>query len=986
MKSKLLSKIVAGAVLLTAPLGLIACGKDKDKNNNPDPSTIVSSYEIVNFDNTYYVGESVNLNQAVLKLTMGNGSVLEFPISSSMVTLPDMSTPGEKTIKITYNGKTYEFKITVTQKPDILQHVNNFLNHFKNSDGVNKVTISSSMDLDTAFLNEKEHINEELINTTLTKQDLTQMDEIVEGIYSVVSNGIFEASLNIDANDVLNSTDWKTKLNAVKAITKIYENAKNYDLVTYVLKKAFPEAGNVNYSTYIANNIADSMSLNLTGKSKLKQLLDTAFNDLRAYEFNAFEFVDNFNQMVQSYSSDADIKSFVADAKAAVDNLEAGNKNTLSIFLNEIKVYFPDMFCNVYENWDERQDDFTALEQQKAENLELEYTNNFIALIKAVEDFDFENSLNSVNTIEAKLTALENTINKVDTQINGATYGGVLYKEDIEVVKEILSKYTGDLVLDIINEVRILIGLDDAFGGLLPNGTTNTIDFAVETFKNNVLGGEAFSKQTYKDFVDAFGADYGLSTTKINGYKTHIDNFGYCTILSDLFEDEVKQDFIDGLTDEEYGLGISVQDATNMFNSMKNVYMALEKVTDSLDYLEIMYHYNDYLNKFVEGCENIGVAGEDLSYVSIALKLTIVEFDGNEYTYNFDANIATFMEDVNAIIQDLRDSYAEHVADRITVNLTAGKYYKVVGNGVQETTYEDWNGTYIEVSGKYYIEGDWVYRDVSDYELTMFDALLELTSVNSGSYNLKDNFVEACKLINIIASTEHGLVSGNPHYYDDSGYVETLLQAIVDLTNTDSQGEFDGLDNLKNAKNTVTDFLMLYDSELGSSLAQLLKIESSVGISATQTFVSNILTDIRQDEFDLEQAIKDLNTLVDNHSTDDVKSIVAAIAVISAVYFGDENESYGQMFEDVVLPQGISVDFDKLIEKLKDNRTYDILNISDVEVEYVTDNNDKLVKEILTLELSLNLDASIPAEPGFEEFVVALINGSIKLQLELELG
>lgn len=981
MKGKLISKLIAGAVLLTAPIGLIACGKDKGKT---DPATTVAKSEIVNFDNTYYVGDKVNLNDVTLKLTMGNGSVLEFPISSSMVTLPDMSTPGEKTIKITYNGKTYEFKINVSQKPDILQHINNFINHYKNSNGVNKVNISSTMNLDTAFLNEKEHISEELFNKTLTKQDVAEMDELLEGVYSVVANGIFESALDLEADDVLNSTDWKTKLNAVKAITKIYENAKNYDLVTYVLKHLFPEAGNVNYSTYITNNIADSMSLSLTGKSKLKQLLDTAFNDLRAYEFNAFEFVDNFNQIVQNYSSDADIKGFVSDAKTASDNLQAGNKNTLSIFLNEIKEYFPEMFCNVYEDWDVRGDQeyFTALEQAKANNLELEYATNFIALIKAIEDFDFNNSLASVNAIEAKLTALENTINKVNTQITRAKYVGVLLEQDIVMLKEILSKYTGDLVLDIINTVKEFAGLDDMLNGIVPEGTSNTVDFAVETFRTSVLGGEGFSKQTYKDFVDAFGADYGLTTTKINNYKTDIDNFGYCTILSDLFE-EVRTDYVNGMIDS----GITSQDATNMFNSIKNVYKALEKVTASLDFLEVLYHYNAYLNAGLDSLENANVEGSEMisAYLPMALKLTNVEFDGNDYTYNFDANIAAFMEDVNAIVQDLRDSYADYVADRTIVNLTAGKYYKVVGSSVQETTYDDWYGTYVEISGKYYIENEWIYRDISDYELTMFDALLELTAVNSGSYNFKDNFVEACKLINIVAGTEYGLVSGNPHYLEESGMTETLLQAIKDLTAVDSLGQYNGLENLTNSKNTITDFLMLYDSELGSALANMLKIESNNGISQTQIFVSNVLSSIRQDEFDLEQTIKDLNTLVDNYSTEDVKSIVAAFAVIGAVYFNEESTNYNEMFEDVILPEGINVDFDKLIEKLKDNKTYDILNISDVEVEYITDKNDKLVKEILTLQLDLNLDASIPAQPGFEEFVVALIDGSIKLQVELEL-
>ena len=58
------------------------------------------------------------------------------------------------------------------------------------------------------------------------------------------------------------------------------------------------------------------------------------------------------------------------------------------------------------------------------------------------------------------------------------------------------------------------------------------------------------------------------------------------------------------------------------------------------------------------------------------------------------------------------------------------------------------------------------------------------------------------------------------------------------------------------------------------------------------------------------------------------------------------------------LPDEIKdVDFNKLIkETLRDTETYDILELQDVRVDYITDGEGNITKEILTISLNANYD------------------------------
>ena len=71
-----------------------------------------------------------------------------------------------------------------------------------------------------------------------------------------------------------------------------------------------------------------------------------------------------------------------------------------------------------------------------------------------------------------------------------------------------------------------------------------------------------------------------------------------------------------------------------------------------------------------------------------------------------------------------------------------------------------------------------------------------------------------------------------------------------------------------------------------------------------------------------------------------------------------KDTDYNKLLENIELPKEIeSVDFNKLInEVLLNKETWKIFKLDNVKVDYVLDDNGKLIKEILTLNLNIDYD------------------------------
>ena len=82
-----------------------------------DTKIELSAYEFAGLDSTYEVGEQISIEGTEIVFTFSDNSTKKVNITAAMIKeLPDMSSPGEKTIKIEYEGKEYTFKINVGRR------------------------------------------------------------------------------------------------------------------------------------------------------------------------------------------------------------------------------------------------------------------------------------------------------------------------------------------------------------------------------------------------------------------------------------------------------------------------------------------------------------------------------------------------------------------------------------------------------------------------------------------------------------------------------------------------------------------------------------------------------------------------------------------------------------------------------------------------------------------------------------------------------
>lgn len=73
----------------------------------------LESIEIYNPKTEYYVGDELDLTYSHLKLNYDNGESIFVEIDETMISGFDTQTPGKKTLTVTYDGKTFDYEITV---------------------------------------------------------------------------------------------------------------------------------------------------------------------------------------------------------------------------------------------------------------------------------------------------------------------------------------------------------------------------------------------------------------------------------------------------------------------------------------------------------------------------------------------------------------------------------------------------------------------------------------------------------------------------------------------------------------------------------------------------------------------------------------------------------------------------------------------------------------------------------------------------------
>jgi len=369
------------------------------------------------------------------------------------------------------------------------------------------------------------------------------------------------------------------------------------------------------------------------------------------------------------------------------------------------------------------------------------------------------------------------------------------------------------------------------------------------------------------------------------------------------------------------------------------------------------------------------------------VKMVDPEVEDYNYVHETDSGyfiITDIDEGYGKIINFVEEGESEHA-----IYLENGKYYYLESVIIKEEEILGIANSRFSVSSLIKIDAvanktDFIILG-SDYKKNILDVYIGLLTTTGDSVELGKNLVLALKGVNNLFKS----ITNNV----DSAPIELWAELLNILTvvKEPDEGEdyVDFNENLNNAFGFVVDLLLYEVDAMADLLTTVLCFEdSSVAYQDAKNYVEAVLVDIEQGDLDVTKAVTDLFELTKKYSTKNVSNVLSTIGVLYSIYFGDEEVSYNEIFEFIELPEGISIDYDKLIAKLRETNEIDvkdIIKISDINVEYVLDEQGNLEKEIFTITIDMNLDASIEAMEGFEDFVVAMINGVVTIEIELNI-
>ena len=246
---------------------------------------VVSSLTIQTKPKTeYYVGDSLDISNGKLKVTYNDNSTKTVSFSEATITGFDSSTTGTKTIRVTYEGKTVTYTITVKKENSVGDNVyriygdNRYATAFKVANTL-KSTLGVSK-FDTVIVTDGTNFADALAGSYLSakknapilmtdKKD-TNINNLVTYIKNNLKSGGTVYILGGTAA-VSDSVDAKLSGYTVKRLA----GANRYETNLKILEEAGVSGGHVIVCT--GKNFADSLSASATGLPIL--LVDKSLSD-----------------------------------------------------------------------------------------------------------------------------------------------------------------------------------------------------------------------------------------------------------------------------------------------------------------------------------------------------------------------------------------------------------------------------------------------------------------------------------------------------------------------------------------------------------------------------------------------------------------------------------------------------------------------------------------------------------------------------------
>lgn len=753
--------------------------------------------------------------------------------------------------------------------------------------------------------------------------------KLAKPIYKAITNAIVNATMDIKKDDIISARDNLTaQLDIIKTLQNINTNVTNIDFYNHFVNDMLLTESDSTYvelaRTYIAEmfEITDQNTLDELDYALTKDIRKIRNNQLQDLE-TTYNMIVELNNILQESDGNA---SLLEKLDIIVSGIDSQDKHMLSKFVYSLKD-FVEVWTYTYgetEDYEEANSGNRWCSGSRYENGKYIYTYTEEVIIEADELIEeyyaglksfverFENIADYTNVktfaydIISDMRAMDKVVQELEENEYESEFMNFYITSSVRMAVEYyIEMYDANMIADII----------DMLGQAMPEGAKQyevlSDSMAPELWAGDKVTIEAQESYEVGDII-CFNAQYKIVHRVIGKLVEDGTTYYIC-----------HGDNNQSANPSSYGYA-TWQDDASYIQGLINQGKTVSQIRD------IAYSVQIITEEQIEG----KVTGVNQMYLELPANLVEALKDCADTIY-----LAFGKSEVDYI------KLIEDICDRLELEKD---YYIEKYNAGELTIFAD-------VFDKY-------MGDLSEYE----GAELEFYTALKASCNYLDSVLVAgtdrTELMNEINKAVKALYNVYAEIGEECEYEQMITDIIVRLTDTEK-------DFNANFKDVLTEYKTIAKETVTMMLLETLNIyhDNEVYDKAQgelDHIVNYHLTAYLKDELVIGDLVADMDEFIDKYCEKDVRTYVKSFAILSTLVMNyGEDIDYNELLGNIELPNEIKdVDFNKLIkETLKDKETYDILDLQDVKVDYITDEEGNITKEILTISLNAKYDILLSA-------------------------
>ncbi len=890
-------------------------------------------YDFVSFNDfktEYYVGEQFVLNSSlVIKNSSGEIITLE---PGDYTVEGEMSTQevGEHEIVIKYNEFSYTLKYTVLDNEqdvtsqEIINYLSNKLAKFYLNN--NNITFS--------------------ITPNITAKYLTETENITNGV---------DGSINFDqlCEQLFNKQGSFIK-NVVNQVTNLFNNVGNLDNSYLTLKKYVYLTLSNPTSTDELTILSEYLSvLNLQSEFSFAQYIDGKFNTTFATSITQNGYAPYVTSLVegainaQNISNsqlNTDLKNIAKTLTLEIDKMLFGQ----NVDMGESIVSFFNGYIDLMNKYPELNNSDIRLILEQA--IIVAESDGFdVALLNEIlTQDDIKNAI--VSIVKSGFNCSDRTAEKLTADLISfvtceQTYN-ILLKDflvEIGYKNDIISSIS-NVFLNAINcppiEQYINIVNQNFSSDLYSMFIVNDNNFSMQNFSIEKIIKNAYKtldalhygyNQNLKNIVLIL-ADESLTATFEERISLILSDDSFKNLTFELLEQIYQREITEAEQTEILSL---IQDVVNYTNGQET----LENVkTAFVDYLKVYFpslpaeQVEELINQAIEHVLNVYNAISSQNWVELETRVN---------------DVFTWLESRDVVVPQEVKSIANYVITQLKSGTIENFVFDVL-----EQIYQ---------------------REIPTTERTEISSIIQgIVSYANGQTSLLEVATTVKDYLKVyfpslqIEQVEDLITQGIEHV---SEIYEAVCSKVFENIKSSLQSTIEWLEDLGvKISDTITNLLRTKEL-LVKELALLSNASTEAQLQEVEQKLNNIIEQVSNKQF--AQALSSVESLLDSYYSEKSQTIFKSILTIYIVATNSlEDLDLNELFSFIELPEGVSIDYNKLYNKIKSTLTNsNIISIESAKTErVVVDDNNSYTK--LVLIVNINVDVEI-----------ASISGSVKVEI-----